>query len=228
MVKKNIYTVGGTVQAGEGIYIVRKADEELLRLCRAGIFSYVLTPRQLGKSSLMERTADQLTAEGIHSAKIDLSQMGVQIGAEQWFFGIVSIIGESICLKTDVFDWWGRHQYFGITQRLTLFFQKVLLAEVSQPIVIFVDEIDTTLKLAFADDFFVAIRYLYNARGEFPELKRLSFVLFGVATPTDLISDPHRTPFNIGQRVDLTDFTLEEALPLAQGFDLPATKAEQV
>ena len=53
-------------------------------------------------------------------------------------------------------------------------------------------------------------------------------MLVGVATPSDLIRDPKRTPFNIGQRVDLTDFTFEEALPLAEGLGLDTEKAQQV
>ena len=115
-------------------------------------------------------------------------------------------------------SWWQSQAHLGLTQRLTMFFQKVLLAEVAEPVIIFVDEIDSTLSLRFTDDFYAAIRYLYNARALVKEFRRLSFVLIGVATPSDLISDPERTPFNIGQRVDLTDFTFEEALPLADGL----------
>ncbi len=85
--------------------------------------------------------------------------------------------------------------------------------------VIFVDEIDSTLSLPFTDDFYAAIRALYNARASEPELKRLSFVLIGVTTPSDLIRDSQRTPFNIGQRVEVTDFTEEEARPLADIID---------
>ena len=65
---------------------------------------------------------------------------------------------------------------------------------------IFVDEIDTTLRLDFTDDFFAAIRFLYQHRAADPALERLSFVLIGVATPGDLIKDAARTPFNIGHR----------------------------
>ena len=43
-------------------------------------------------------------------------------------------------------------------------------------------------------------------------LQRLSFVLIGVATPGDLIKDAARTPFNIGHGIELTDFTLDEAV----------------
>ena len=228
MDKANIYTVGGTVQAGGGIYISRQADKELLTLCRERIFAYVLTPRQMGKSSLMVRTAEKLAEEDIQSIIIDLTQLGVQVTAEQWYLGLLTIIEGTLDLDTDVVQWWHKRTHLGFTQRLTLFFQKVLLVEVKSPVVIFVDEIDTTLSLNFTDDFFAAIRYLYVARSLEQEFQRLSVVLIGVATPGDLIRDPKRTPFNIGQRVDLTDFTFEEARPLADGLGLPTDKGQQV
>ena len=64
-----VYTVGGTVQAGRGRYIARRADAELLALCRDGTFAYILAARQLGKSSLMLRTAQRLAAEGIAAVR---------------------------------------------------------------------------------------------------------------------------------------------------------------
>ncbi|NMG22836.1 AAA-like domain-containing protein, partial [Brasilonema bromeliae] len=229
MSNPSIYTVGGTVQANQnGVYIPRKADEELLGLCRENKFVYILTSRQMGKSSLMVRTAEQLAEEGIQTVVIDLTQVGVQVTAEQWYLGLLTIVEGTLMLDTDVVQWWQERSHLGFTQRLTSFFQEVLLKEVAEPIVIFVDEIDTTLSLDFTDDFFAAIRYLYNARSQKPEFQRLSFVLVGVATPGDLIHDPKRTPFNIGQRVDLTDFTFEEAKPLAQGLGLSTQEAQQV
>uniref|UniRef100_UPI0039C621D8 P83/100 family protein n=1 Tax=Nostoc sp. CCY 9925 TaxID=3103865 RepID=UPI0039C621D8 len=228
MANPTIYTVGGTVQAGGGIYIPRQADEELLGLCRSAIFAYVLTPRQMGKSSLMVRTAQTLTDEGIRSVIVDLQELGASVTAEQWYFGFLVKLDDQLMFDTDVVSWWQEHEHLGVSQRLTQFFEKVLLAEVEGQVVIFVDEIDSTLSLDFTDDFFIAIRYLYVARATNAEFGRLSFVLMGVATPGDLISDAKRTPFNIGQRVDLTDFTLEEALPLADGLGLPSDEAKQV
>jgi hypothetical protein len=225
--RQTFYTVGGTVQAGGGEYLARRADDELLRLCREGEFAYVLTARQLGKSSLMVRTAERLKQEGVCPVIIDLTKIGAQVTPEQWYFGLLAEIEEQLTLDTDLVKWWREQARFGFTHRLTKFFREVLLKEVAAPIVIFVDEIDTTLGHDFTDDFYIAIRYLYNARATTPELKRLSFALIGVATPGDLIRDPHRTPFNIGQRVDLTDFTDEEAAPLAEGLNLPPDEAGQ-
>jgi hypothetical protein len=53
MADQSIYTVGGTVQAGGGVYIPRKADEHLIELCRASELAFILSSRQVGKSSLM-------------------------------------------------------------------------------------------------------------------------------------------------------------------------------
>ncbi|MBE9088091.1 AAA-like domain-containing protein, partial [Tolypothrix sp. LEGE 11397] len=228
MSNPTIYTVGGTVQAGGGIYIPRQADEELLNLCRDGTFAYVLTPRQMGKSSLMVRTAQTLAEEGIRAVIVDLQELGAQVTAEQWYFGFLVKLDEQLEFETDVVSWWQEHEYLGVSQRLTLFFQEVLLAEVEARVVIFVDEIDSTLSLDFTDDFYTAIRYLYVARATNAEFVRLSLVLMGVATPGDLIRDAKRTPFNIGQRVDLTDFTFEEALPLAEGLEQVTDDAQQL
>ena len=51
-----------------------------------------------------------------------------------------------------------------------------------------------------------------------PELSRLSFCLLGTATPADLIQDTKTSPFNIGKRIELADFTEGEAAVLADGL----------
>lgn len=217
MAKANIYSLGGTVQASKGTYLSRQADEKLLELCQLGELTYILTSRQMGKSSLMISTASKLKKVSVKSVIIDLTKIGTQVTVEQWYLGLLLEIEEQLMLDTDVEEWWQANDNVGFTQRLTNFFQHVLLEEVTSPVVVFVDEIDTTLSLNFTDDFFAAIRYLYVARAQDDKFARLSFVLIGVATPGDLIRDPKRTPFNIGQRVDLTDFSFEEAMPLAEG-----------
>ncbi len=113
-------------------------------------------------------------------------------------------------------------------ERLFLYLRRVVVREARERVVVFIDEIDTTLRLNFTDDFFIGIRALYNARATEPDLARLSFVLVGVATPGSLIKDPERTPFNIGERVDLNDFTFEEALPLVSGLPVPTDVGRDV
>ena len=86
--------------------------------------------------------------------------------------------------------------------------REVVLAAPPGRVVIFVDEIDAVRSLPFStDEFFAAIRECYNRRHEDPELERLTFCLLGVATPSDLIRELRTTPFNIGRRIELLDFT---------------------
>ena len=226
---QQIYTRGGTVQAGEGIYIQRQADSELLSLCRDGVYAYLLTARQLGKSSLMVRTAEQLELEGIRTATLDLTQFGVDnITPAQWQSAMLDELTNELELSFDFFEWWNSVSNQAFSQRLFSFLKNVVLEEVPEQIVIFIDEIDSTLNLPFADDFYTVIRSAYNARSRHEAFKRLSVVMIGVATPNELIANPRRTPFNIGQRVELTDFTLDEALPLSKGLKVPADKKRLV
>src|SRR5207248_461812 len=59
-----------------------------------------------------------------------------------------------------------------------------------------------------------------NRRAEEREFERLTFCLLGVASPSDLIRDTRMTPFNIGRRIELTDFTEEEAEILRIGLEV--------
>src|SRR5919202_319643 len=79
--------------------------------------------------------------------------------------------------------------------------------------------IDSILSLKFnIDDFFVVIRDCYNKRADKADYQRLTFALIGVATPSDLIADKRRTPFNIGRAIAMTGFQLHEAQPWAVGL----------
>ncbi len=61
----SFYITGGTVPRDAACYVARQADLDLLEGLRKGQFCYVLTPRQMGKSSLMVRAATTLRQEGV-------------------------------------------------------------------------------------------------------------------------------------------------------------------
>jgi WD40 repeat protein len=224
------YVTGGTLKPGEPSYVERRADAELFESLLAGEFCYVLTARQMGKSSLMARTATRLEQAGVSSAIVDLTQIGSERGAQaagQWYFGIANEIHRRLRIDVPLRPWWQERADLPPVQRLTGFFREIVLAHCPRRVVVFMDEIDSTIGLPFADDFFAALRACFNARATEHDFERLTFVLLGVATPDQLIEDPARTPFNIGRRIDLTDFHPDEARTLAPGLHADPVEADQ-
>ena len=209
------YQVGGSLEYEHPTYVKRQADSELYASLIAGEFCYVLNSRQMGKSSLQVQTMKRLREKaGFKCMAIDLTDIGSET-SDYWYFGIISelVRGSTLSRKVDADSWWQQRQLLSPSQRFSQFIEDVLLTEISQNIVIFIDEIDSILNLSWKDDFFLLIRACYNKRAINYEYKRLAFCLLGVATPADLIRDKDRTPFNIGKAIDLTGFTFEEARP---------------
>ena len=215
----SFYVTGGTLRLDAPCYVERQADRDLFEGLLNGEFCYVLTSRQMGKSSLMVRTANKLRSQGAHVVALDLSAIGQNLTPAQWYNGLLTSMGDQLGLEDELEQFWIANERLSPLQRWFCSIRKAVLAWRRGKVVIFLDEIDSIRSLPFStDEFFAAIRECYNRRSEDPEFNRLTFCLLGVATPSDLIRDTRITPFNIGRRIELNDFTPEEAEPLARGL----------
>ncbi len=216
------YYIGGSLPINATSYVNRLADNDLYQGLKNGDFCYVLNSRQMGKSSLRVKTIQRLQQENIACVTIDMTEIGTHdITPSEWYASIIDTILTGLNLDDDfdIEELWEANSQLSHVKRFSKFISEILLPSISQNIVIFIDEIDSTLNLPFnIDDFFAVVRDCYNKRADNSDYQRLTFAMIGVATPADLIKDKKRTPFNIGKPIKLTGFKLAEVEPLAKGL----------
>ena len=145
-------------------YVERSSDGELRKTVLRGEYCYVLTSRQMGKSSLMARTAAKLRQQGVLCAIVDLTRIdSANADPTVWYAGIIDRIHRDLELRFDLREWLRDHDHLGPVRRFTEYIG-ALASRNETSTVIFVDEIDSTIPLPLGDDFFAAVRACFNAR----------------------------------------------------------------
>lgn len=227
-----IYQVGGSLSSQNSIYVTRQADQDLYDALLAGEFCYVFNARQMGKSSLRSQIQRRLAELGYCYIYLDMTQLGSEeVTHQQWYRGIMLEMLRVVGLlgKINIKDHWQRWETLPPVQQLQLLIDEILEHLSSTRLFILVDEIDSLLSLDFpVNDFFAFIRACHEDRPNQTDKTQLTWALFGVATPSDLIQDRKRPPFNVGRAIDLQDFQLEEAYPLMAGFQTYVSNPEAV
>jgi WD40 repeat protein len=224
------YIAESTLPEDTQTYVTREADSQLYQALLEGKLCYVFNSRKIGKSSLALQTIKQLRTAGLRSVFIDLSGDETKLEhPEQWYANILDTFAYELDLDVNLKSWWEERNWLSPLRRFREFIESVMLSQVPEKIVIFIDEIDSVLSLNFsADDLFAFIRSCYNRRTQNTDYNRITFCLLGVATPSALIQDKKRTPFNIGQAIELKGFTKEQAAPLAKGLEGKVDRPIQV
>ena len=203
------------------LYVQRSADRELRQvIADMGRPGYVLVARQMGKTNLLLQAKRELEDDKNIFVYLDLSN--TYQTAQECFRAIIDAAVEThevafSNLAQAIEERRTRklppHKEHEIELRL-------LLRAITGKIVIILDEIDALTNADYSDQIFAQIRSIYFSRINFPEYERLTYILSGVAEPGEIIQNPKLSPFNIGQKIYLDDFSRGEFAQFISSADL--------
>jgi hypothetical protein len=109
----------------------------------------------------------------------------------------------------------------GAQDKLSNFLERQVLPAAETPILLAMDEADRLLNVAYKTDFFGLLRAWDSNRAYDEIWQRLNIVLVISTHPHLLITDVSQSPFNVGLRIQLNDFTKAQVAELNRRHGSP-------
>lgn len=205
----------GTMDPESNFYIPRPADFICDReISRQGVTIVIKAPRQVGKSSLLVRTALKGKQKGKKVAFLDFQLLEERVlkDPKLLFKGFCHWLADELDLEDLVEDYW--NDFLSNTQLCTKYVSQHILKKINQPVIIAMDEVDRMLASPFRSDFFGMLRGWHNKRQRMNEWQNLDLLLVISTEPYMLIENLEQSPFNVGEIIRLEDFNANQILDL--------------
>ncbi len=221
---------GGAVPLDSHFYIVRPADEEFrTAILRQDSIVLLKGARQVGKTSLLARGLQQARQAGAKVVLTDLQKLSADdlVSAESFYLALADLIADQLDLDVVPEDVWNARR--GASINFERFIRREVLGKLSMHLVWGLDEVDRLFACTFGSEVFGLFRSWHNERSLDPQgpWQRLTMAIAYATEAHLFISDMNQSPFNVGTRLALEDFTLAQVGELNQRYGAPL-KADEV
>jgi DNA-binding SARP family transcriptional activator len=219
-----IETVGGAVPLKSRFYIVRDADRRFeAAVGRLDSIVLVKGPRQVGKTSLLARSMEMARGMGARVVSLDLQKLNESqlTSIETFHRACIQTLVDQLDLDVSPDQVWDSGR--GANDNIERFVRRVALAASESPLLWAIDETDRLFSYPFCTEVFSLFRSWHNERSLNPHgpWSRLTLAIAYATEAHLVISDLNQSPFNVGTRITLEDFTLSEVGELNRRYGSP-------
>jgi hypothetical protein len=218
-------TVGGAVPLDSPFYLQRAADAEFHAAVLAPEICIVLVKgaRQMGKTSLLARGLQQARERGHRVALTDFQQLNISSfeSIDHFYLALGHSLADALDLDALPEDVWNSNRTPNIN--FERYLKREVLGHLTTHLVWGIDELDRLFPCSFSSEVFGLIRSWHNHRALDPESPwwRITLAMAYATEAHLLISDPNQSPFNVGTRVQLHDFTAEQVAEMNRLYGAP-------
>jgi hypothetical protein len=219
---------GGTMRINDALYIEREADASLRReLSRVGTVTTIRASRQTGKSSMVVRGVHFARQSGAKIVLLDVQSVSSDdlVSANSFLFYLANYIVSRLRLDAGQVERFWKSP-LDAQHHLTALMEELVLPALDRPMVLVIDEADRLLDTNFYGDFFGLLRYWYNSAAYEPLWEKLNLAMVISTEPYLLINDPNQSPFNVGLKLYLDDFSTAQVEDLNQRHGSPLSSRE--
>lgn len=220
----------GTMPPQSPFYVQRESDAIALgEIQRQGVTITILGPRQVGKSSLLIRAIDAADKAGKRVALLDFQLIDKTLlsQADTFFLQFCYWLTSELGLEDQVAEFFEKNKYLGNIQRCTRYVELQILRKLDQPLVLAMDEVDIVFNTNFRSDFFGMLRGWHNSRAINRYWKQLDLALITSTEPHCFIENLTQSPFNVGETIELKDFTPAQVADLNRRHGTPFNGDEE-
>ena len=229
--QEDLDPVGGAVPLDSPFYVVRPADEGLrVALARKTSLVLVKGARQVGKTSLLARGLEQARQNGARVVCSDLQLFNAAqlASAELFLRALARSVAEAAGAEFSPDDGWDPED--GPNMNFRRFMRQLVLADRERHFVWGLDEVDRLFTYPYGSEVFALFRTWHNERALDPHgpWSRLTLVIAYATEAHLFITDVNQSPFNVGTRLALEDFSREQVADLNRRYGTPLRTAEEL
>ena len=222
--RKLVETMPSVGSLASTIYLRRNADRELEdALGRFDSFVLLQGPRQTGKSTLLRYGLDRAQDQGARIVRTDFCRLPEEAFETLASFlrALADDLAHQLGLDDRIADSWREER--SPNKNLERYLSRSVLASEGPSIVWGWDDVDRLVDVPYGAQVFSLLRTWHNKRAldSRASWDKIAVVMTHRSEPQQFITDINQSPFNVGTRIRLLDFTRDEVGTLCQRYGHP-------